>query len=75
MLIKTIARVLNRTDSCNRFLCVSDFPYVLNKIRPKKILHVYYSVKVGEAQGFPPVCFCPFVPAFKTHPEVCESSL
>lgn len=59
MFIKTIARVLNRTDSCNRFLCESDFPFVLNKIRPQKILHVYYSVKVGEAQGFRPVCFCP----------------
>ena len=36
MLIRTIARALNRTDSYNRFLYESDFPYVLNKIRPQK---------------------------------------
>lgn len=76
MLIRTIARALNRTDSNNRFLYESDFPYVLNKIRPEKILHVciYNSVKVGTGSRFSSCLFVSFVTAFKTHPEVFAGS-
>lgn len=70
MLIRTMTRALNRTDSCNRFLYESDLPYGLNKIRPQKILHVYNSVNVGEGSRFSSCLFLSHVTAFKTHPEV-----